>query len=724
MHAQRVIQVVFLVLCASVVGWGTRKLIRHLRRTPTVHAAALPAEKVEAKATVAGHPRLILDAKALAASAKADTPAWQRVHRLCDAQLAAAIPSGYQSFDWADAVADLSLCWHATGDKRYATGALRYLGALLDDRDQVGDGKGGDEIVRRDQGYGIRTFGVYAALGYDWLHDAPGMTGALRAKIVARLDAWLAWYAKSGYLHDTAISNYFVGYLTAITFAGLATDGEAKQGAAWLATARDDLLGKLELPALRAHEAGGDWSEGWQYGELVAAQLALIVVAYRTATGVDLAPQIPWFAEVVTHHVHALQPGGNVYDGGTWSEWPAASSAIAMIALPLVLDGHDDARAAQARWLTRHALTMGDERAWVALLADRPGAADEDPRASEPLGWHAAGTGLSLMRGAWSRDAVYVSLQLGPRRAIDHQHEDQGHFEVWRGADALLVDGGPDEGDATINHNTLLVDDGKQIENYSPNQGVWGFAVPASDFGDDGRVAVARGDFAEAYAPSCVEDGCTKRSVEQAQRTLVFVRPSLVVVEDRVRVADAKHGVRWLAHVPVAPAVDDGALHASAVNGGSRVDVYSLGGGTLAVVKEPTGSFDDVYEANHPHGAMWRLETTTDRGAKDRRLLHWITTDDAGAKPAAPTVAKNVASGVSGGRRVAVIFADAGAKEVHAQLPRQTALVVVVGLARDAHVTSKLAGCEFRVTPDDAGAIITTPAGFVSLETPDCGASR
>src|SRR4029077_15609290 len=146
---------------------------------------------------------------------------------------------------------------------------------------------------------------------------------------------------------------------------------------------------------------------------------------------------------------------------------------------------------------------------------DQAGAPQHDPHLSAPTSTQLSGQGLTFVRRDWSKSAVCASFQAGPRLFGEHQDADQGHFELWRGADGLLVDGGDSEGSATSNHNTLLVDDGGRHLNYPPNQGVWGTTVRTTRFADDGVVAVAVGDIGEAYAPSCAEDGCTARSVLQ-----------------------------------------------------------------------------------------------------------------------------------------------------------------------------------------------------------------
>ncbi|HEY7956981.1 MAG TPA: heparinase II/III family protein [Polyangia bacterium] len=717
-----------LLLSALVLVILVQQLTHGPRRA---QAAPLAPVRLEARAPIATHPRILLDAPALArlrAARKGDTPAWKRQAAACDAELRAPIESGYQGLDWGDAVAGLSLCWHATGDRRFADGAVRYLNALLDDRYKVGDKQGGDDVVRHDDGYGMRAFGVYAALGYDWLYHAPAMTPALRARIRERLGAWIDWYRKDGYLHDQPISNYFVGYLTAETFAGLAAFGDAPQAADWLSHARS-LIGELLIPAYATTLRGGGWPEGWQYGELTCAEVALVVTGLRTATGVDLTPKIPWLREVVTHHLHALQPGSRtVYDNGDWGDHPARASALALTVLPLAIEPTWPTAAAEARWMTRHELPpFGDERAWMALLAERTGGAERDPHLGAPLSITLPGTGLSFMRSAFRPDAVWTSLQAGPTVA-DHQHNDQGHFELWRGADGLVVDGGDDGSASTMIHNSLLVDDGGKHLDYSPNQGVWGKKTRTTRFYDDRKAVVAVGDLTDAYSPSCVEDGCSGRSVRSVVRTLVFVRPKAVVIDDRLALEDKKYGVTWTAHFTVAP--EQKGAHASAVVGGSRVDVTTLwpAGAQATVHKEPTVKADTPYRIDDPWGPMWRLDVESPRGTEARRFLHVLQASDKRATPTPPrAIAGQGISGVELAEpRTDVLFADAetgGAVTLPSTAGHFADDLLLVGLAPGARYQVTMSrsgdGCAVRIARGNAGSA-ASPGGALRVGIGSC----
>ena len=481
------------------------------------------------------------------------------------------------------------------------------------------------------------------------------------------------------------------------------------------------------MPALRDDLAGGGWPEGWQYGEYTTMEIALVTEAFKTGAGIDLVHHLPWLADTIQHHTHALLPDQrSVYDGGTWGEHPALPSALALSAVSVTLESAGDPRAAEARWLVAHALPpLRREQAWVGLLAERPGARERSPR-GQALSLHLQGQGLTFARSDWTEAATWVSFQAGPWLAEDHQDADQGHFELFRGADGLLVDAGDAEGSATINHNTLLVDDAGRHLTYPPNQGVWGGQrVKTTRFGDDGVVVVAVGELGEAYAPSCASDGCSERSVERLTRTLVYVRPSLLVVGDRVLLERPDFGVIWAAHLTEAPTLD-GDL-ASALVGGSRVDVRTLdpAGTHHTAPREPTPSGEGSHRANKPWGKLFRLEVESPRGSRERSFLHVVSTGPRTTKPPASTLIGNErlrgARIEAGGQSTFVLFAS-GDERATVSLGGP-ANVVVVGLVPGAaYRIATDPRCDLSLTKGSGpGEQRATSGGFVRLTIERCG---
>jgi hypothetical protein len=712
-----------LVAAASCTGVGLRcNAARQPRVAPPAAPVALRPAKLTSRVDATSPQRLLLDQRALTQlrrSAELGTPAFVAARTRADEALSKPLPSGYQGFEWADAVASTALLWHATGDERYAKASLRYLDALLDDRLTLGDGQGGEQVVTHDSGYGMRTFGVYSALAYDWLRGAPGMTDGVRERIRRRLTQWLGWYDEHGYLRDQPFANYYWGYLTALSFAGLAAAGDAAEADQWLAAAQSE-LSKRVLPAFRDRLRGGGWPEGWQYGEYTTLEIAMVCRAFAMA-GVDVAEKVPWLGQTVSHHAHALLPDGmTVYDGGTWGERPTKSSGLGMAALSVALEGVDETRAAEARWMSAHALPpLTREQAWVRLLADRPGAAERSPRDAQQLSLHLPGQGLTFTRSDWSPAAVWASFQAGPPLAEDHQDADQGHFELVRGSDALLVDGGGSEGSATINHNTLLIDDRGEAMNYTPNQGVWGTEVKTTRFGDDGVVTLAVGEIGDAYSPKCALSGCDKRAVEKLTRSFVFVRPSLLVVDDRIVLANPSYGATWAAHVTRNPEIDGARL--GVVIGSSRLDLETVEPAQVGprAVREPTPSGDGSHRLNQPWGPMWRIETPSPAGQRERRFLHVMSASAADA--AKPTNLRVSGQGVRGvlsrgpQRAIAVLFAD-GTGPAELRLPGGAEVVVVAGLAPGARyrLQPDETSCSLRLTPSrDEHDPAATSGGFL-----------
>ena len=704
--------------------------------------ASLPRAPSVRDAGEAAHPRILLDSVGLARAkrhAAAGSDAWKDVLHECRIYSEKDISSGYLGAEWVRAIFNLSMCWRVTGERDYHDKAFRYLGGLLDDKRQIGDGEGGDEVVHGNSGYPIRNFARGVAIAYDWLYDAPGMNSELRKKMVNRLDAWLSWYKSDGYLADNPFANYFWGYFTSLSLAGLVVDGDDPRADVWERDA-ETLLEEKVIPGFYKYLKGGDWAEGWQYGQLVSMEAAMLFQSYLRATGKDLTKSWPWLGELVKSRLHSRHPDGKYeYGSGTQLQRPPPPRPLALYAALVFLEHSDPDEAARARYLIHDLYpALEKDHAWFAVLADEPaGEPRKDPREDAPLSYLVEGTGTSFSRSSWAEDATWVSMVLGPRVSIDHQHQDQGHFEIWHGADPVFIDAGSEHASATVHHNTILVDDGGKILPYSPNQGVWGKEVATLAFGDDGQVVVHRGDLRDAWSPKCVKDGCRDHEVAAALRTLVFVRPDIVVTNDDLRVESAGTVVSWIGNVLALPKVSG--RHVSSVYQDSRMDLDVLEPrkGALEVTKVPM----DKGEETHPYRFYmtkfdaWRIRVEAKR-ADARRLRVWMHVDDKGARSTAavPVQGRGLSGGLgySGRRRVAVLFADDEAGGF-ARLPMAGAdLAVVAGLktgqAYSLTAEKKSGACVLSVAVlsvasggEGSGGRVAGEGGFLRVALPGCG---
>ena len=722
------------------VGWlltaavGCDRLRGERRATadwdPAPPKPALPEAKPTRKARETPHPRILFTPEAqkrLRAAVAARTPMWRKLKSRCDVYANEGDKSsGYLGLQWGEAIGTLSTCYHATGDKRYGEKAMRYLRALLEDRNKVGDGEGGDKVVRANSGYPIRAYGVYVALAFDWLHDFPGMA-ELRPKIIERLDAWLGWYHEDGYLNDSPYSNYFWGYFTALAIAGLATDGEAEEAAVWQERTQSLLEGKI-VPGFFARLRGGEWAEGWRYGQLVTMEAALVVDAFRTATGADYSKRLPWLAEIVDAYLHRMRPDRqSVYGNGTQDKQPPPPDPSGLACALLVLDWSNPDAAARARFLiNRFSPEVGGDRVWFAFVADVPGAEEKDPRSPEVLSYHLAGPGQTFLRSSWQENAIWVSFQAGSRVAIDHQHNDQGHFELWRGSDPLLSEFSEEGAYATMNHNSILIEAGEDVVRYTPSHGVYGRNSRTVRWHDSGAAAVMVGDLTDNWDPKCVIYDCKQRAVTKVQRTLIYVRPNVIVTDDQIVLTDDGYGVTWAAHVRAAPQV--AGTRASAVWGESRVDVHALApqGALVRGVKEPTAKDDHIYRANLPDGDVWRVEIETARGEEARHIRTWIRAANAGAAPDSVVAVRgnrlSGAAGVAEAARIAVLFADGadgGDAVVEGRITRALITGLTPGEAYRAAATAA-SGCRVEVKRESGGTVRADPSGTILLDTAAC----
>ena len=718
-----------LAVLAAAPGCNGRRTAESWNPDPRPPPDLPPAQQVRPP-SASTHPRILFTperVERLRAAARSGTDLWKKLEGRCEIFLDSEQSGGYLGLQWGEAIGNLTTCWYATGEERYRDRAVFYLRALLHDQRKVGDGKGGEKIVRGNSGYPIRAFGLYAALAYDWLHDAPGMD-ELRPIILDRLDAWLGWYMEEGYLNDSPYSNYFWGYFATLAIAALATHGEHDGSELWMQKTRE-LLDKKVVPGFQANLKGGEWAEGWQYGQLVAMEVALLVDAFHTATGADYAPAFSWLGEIVDAQLHRTHPHrGSWYGNGTQHQRPPPPDGSALASALLVLDRTDPARAAQARFILRRMFPpLPKDRFWFAILADRPDAPDQDPRRAERIAYHLSGPGQTFMRSSWQEDAVWVSFQAGPRVAVDHQQNDQGHFEIWRGGDALLSDFATQEGYATINHNSILIDDGGDVLNYTPNHGVWNRRSKTLAWHDAGPSVVVVGDLADAFTPKCVERGCNDRAVKRWTRTLVYLRPDVVVTDDAIDLAKGSYGATWVAHSKARP--QGRGAHVFTQVGSSRLDAVALApkGAAIRTVAEPTPSEDHIYRANRPDGEVWRLEVDTPRGEPTRRIQTWMRAAPAGAAPARVTAVrgKGLAGGVGqvGQVQTAVLFADSHAGG-EVELPAGPVRALVVGLEPGAMVTALTKrtgrGCTIAIKAGQGGAARTDPAGAVMIDLAGC----
>lgn len=161
------------------------------------------------------------------------------------------------------------------------------------------------------------------------------------------------------------------------------------------------------------------------------------------------------------------------------------------------------------------------------------------------------GRGSAVLRSGWSTQDTVISIRVGPW--FNHEHHDQGSFQVAAHGEELIAEAGyanyyqdpyyPIYFIQAVGHNTLLVDgDAFSQEDYDGRY--WrGFGDYARFIGHVFSPGV---DYLSADLAPAYNDGA---QLSRLTRDYVFVKPSILIVHDRVQ-ASTPHSYTWLLHIP------------------------------------------------------------------------------------------------------------------------------------------------------------------------------
>ena len=436
----------------------------------------------------------------------------------------------------------------------------------------------------------------HLALLYDWCHAH--LTAAEKTKVTSILVSQMERDMQNGRLWRS-FHNAGHTHAMTLTLAALALYGDHPFGDRALAFLRPE----LEDILLTFDEVfpDGAWAEGADYARHASHHGLRTFLALKSATGTDLIAQSPHLRNVATFVFYATKPNGLMWNGDD-NDYPYLSAWEHRALLMHAAEYRDP----HAQWFLNHVdverFELEEKDRWEHLLwydASIP----EKPLDDLPLARNFRGKGLVLARSAWNDpNATWIAFTNGDYFG-DHVHYDVNAFQIHHKG-ALAIDSGryDDDWDAagkadqiarsqlfnyyqrTIAHNTMLV--------FDPNEQGWGHGllndggqrhliwkngarnVPEdyaqgtfpSDDGigtcdwktnpgrwDRGDITAyettpdfvfVRGDGTKAYAPE---------KLSRFVRELVWVRPNIVVVFDRVV---AKHERTWLLHSVNEPRLD------------------------------------------------------------------------------------------------------------------------------------------------------------------------
>ncbi len=613
---------------------------------------AMPAAGYE---VVSGHPRLYVTAPDVAAlRAKCNGPMaadYAVVKNWADDHINDAFP--FSSIDtYTQNLSTYSFVYLITGDTAYAARAKTIA------QDAMGQGFHGQEL-----------YNMGLALFFDWCYDY--LTSADRQTFGWELgESGLAYVAGFNWVQ---MDNYHSKprRLKGLASSGLALYGEGIHDTA--ATTLCDLFHEHtfgpDYVLACLDEVGGDGSyyEGDYTLTGIGEEFVQACVLWKVATDEDPFAQSGNLQNMGRYFLYdvfakngpgvtAFMSGSKQGDSKTHT-WGAASLRCVLHALAAVY------RDPRAEWLALEidALGLGwmNGRARWNLLVLRDPSVGTQPPAGLPDSWFFSDMGTVYMRSGWdyseTSNDVYAVFRCEAMPA-GHTHAHQNHILIARGNDLLAIDSGAYDYSVsshhfnyfsrTIAHNTVTVYDPSETT-FGPYANDGGQMMPRGlprSFGDAsqpeyyrGKVEAfkntesftyMKGDATAAYSPG---------KVELFTREIVYLKPDVFVVLDRVVATSPSFTKRWLLHSVNQPTISGNTV--TITKGDSKLVITSVLPVDAGIARVGGAGHEfDVNGTDYPPSlgwtedmGAWRLEIAPGMDAAEHVFLTVLCVADASA---------------------------------------------------------------------------------------------
>lgn len=528
----------------------------------------------------ATHPKVLLAHAELKACLERQmalaAPAAVRVKNYVDAQMAGGNIYGFEP--WVAA-----LVYQATGDVRYADYAVqRTDAAVAAEEARIASGQRA-EVSGDSYLYVGEVIGGLATV-YDWAHDR--LTPQQRSRWIAYANqaVWNVWnptqaswggrsFPWSGWSVDNPANNYYYSFLRATMLLGLATHGENPQAPTWITRFRTDKIQNQLLPMFNSQLQGGGSREGTGYGTAMRG-LWELYDWWERSTGERIASLTPHTRDSIAHLLHNMTP---TLDRLAPTGDHARDSSAALFdyhrhylqALAALYP--QDRLAAMARSALEQS-TVPRMRYSYDYYADYLYALPAMP--AEPLSamstaYWGQGTGQLMMRSGWDPAATYSNFICGPFTE-SHAHRDQGSFVLFRG-DWLAWDrnivsrSGIEQGEELHNLVRLQRANGTTITQRVESPPCRMLALAHNE-----NFTYAVADVTPIYGGA----SAAASGVGRVEREFLFLRPSTVVVMDRVLATQTGTSKIWMLNLPGQPTLSPGRMSYAAQ--GNSLDVFGL----------------------------------------------------------------------------------------------------------------------------------------------------
>lgn len=560
------------------------------------------------------HPRIYISANKsrLQAALDANTPAATRFKSTVDGWL-----NGQDI--WEFRVWNAALLSQLTGNQAYCTKAITTVDAFVASEEAKIAAGAQPKVAENSYLYVGDLIGDLA-LTYDWCFTQVSAAQKTRWLAYANQTVFNVWnptQAKwgattrtwTGWSVNNPGDNYYYSFLRATMLLGLATKGETPQGDQWITQFRDTkVLGQL-VPMFDRDLVGGGSREGTAYGVSMRSLFHLYDMWHAT-TGEKLQAKTKHARASMRTFMHQVMPTIDRF--ANTGDQPRDAQALFFdyqrnYLQELVQMYPNDAAAPKAKAMLEQSTVPQLARPEVLVFDFLYDNANVQ---SQPLGGmntshYASGIGQVYSRSSWDKNATWLNFTAGAY-AESHQHQDQGaliiYKEGWLMADAGLGSRNGIIQDTTA-HSLVRINSGG-----APVKQVVGTTSRMVGLHGGSNWLYAAADVTGAYGDNA--------AVGKVQREVVYLKPDVVIVYDRVATAAGTSQV-WQLATPTAPQISG----ATATIGGAHpMTVQRL---------VPAAATSSSYNMTQTDGYLsgFRLDETVAGG--DQRYLHVLSIDGA-----------------------------------------------------------------------------------------------
>ena len=525
--------------------------------------------------------------------------------------------------------------------------------------------------------------------------------------------------------------------------------------------------------ALTRYSAGGVPAEGFEYNGASTARMAETYLALRSS-GYDApalyGPQVElshnaFWNEVTPAFLHLVSPKpavvpefnwiGAMYLPANYGDMenyysPDFMGLFGPLGLYDLLNGGNSPRLDAIRWIEKHAAPGGAARLlyraadrnsarsaiFYYVLFDPTQADPADPRPS--LNTFNAATGMNSInsRTGWDQDAAWLSYIL-PWNDIDHQQGTGNMFQFWRGGEWITKErsGYGYSASESSFKNTLAIQNDSPGGNFQPAYFVeqYGSQPAYVAAGDPTLIAYSNGaDFTYMSGDATnlynADYQYTAHDVQEARRSVFWLKPDAVVVYDRARTATDGRFKRFWLNFTAQPTVQ-GARSSLTTPGGQAVALDTL----LPVAAQPqvdTGKPDYADGGGYDQTATgeptaWRVRVDAPGNPADAQFLHVLQAEDDGASLLTPqlVVGDQVTDfeGAALGDSLVLFAADIRAKPSQAayHAPQSATKHYLTGIdpdqAYDVAVATANGQWVVTVAPSPQGAFVPDNGGVLAF---------